>query len=179
MRISQSSILRWGDRRGSSPFRWRSRNQQVPCESLDTFFSQERNCQCGRHEPTKAKTFLKFWFEAECILPPAPNGSLHKTKISLWACAAHSRGYFSFTRKVSKSVSRGLPLRYLLRLKIFQNLLKNGTTVPFLGTMARNFIFPQSITLSRPHSHSVTFPLVYHESFMLLRGVSRGGRAMF
>ena len=91
MRISQSSILRWGDRRGSSPFRGRSRNQQVPCESLDTFFSQERNCQCGRHEPTKAKTFLKFWFEAECILPPAPNGSLHKTKISLWAYAAHSR----------------------------------------------------------------------------------------
>ena len=78
-------------RGGSAPFCWRSRNQQVPCESLVPFFSQERNCQCGRHEPTKAKTFLKFWFEAECILPPAPNGSLHKTKISLWACAAHSR----------------------------------------------------------------------------------------
>ena len=113
----------------------------------------------------------------------SPHGPLESTaktcQFVMWACAAHSRGYFSFTRKVSKSVSKGLPLRYLLRLKIFQNLLKNGTTVPFLGTIARNFIFPQSITLSHPHSHSVTFPLVYHESFMLLRGVSRGGRAMF
>ena len=112
MKILTSSILRWGNRRGDSPFCWRSRNQPVPCESLVPFFSQERNCQCGRHEPTKAKTFLKFWFEAECILPPAPNGSLHKTKISLWAYAAHSCGYFSFTRKVSKSVSKGTPLRY-------------------------------------------------------------------
>ena len=40
--------------------------------------------------------------------------------------------------------------------------------------MTRNFIFPQSITLSRPHSHFVTFPLVYHESFMLLWGDRRG-----
>ena len=45
---------------------WRSRNQEVPCESLVPFFSQERNCQCGRHEPTKAKTFLKLWFETDC-----------------------------------------------------------------------------------------------------------------
>ena len=91
----------------------------------------------------------------------------------MWACAAHSRGYFSFPRKVSKSVSKGLPLRYPLRLKIFQNLSKNGTTVPFLGTMARNFIFPQSITLSCPHSHSVTFPLVYHETFEFRGGAER------
>ena len=27
-------------------------------------------------------------------------------RLSLWAYAAHSRGYFSFTRKVSKSVSK-------------------------------------------------------------------------
>ena len=53
-------------RGGSAPFCWRSRNQEVPCESLVPFFSQERNCQCGRHEPTKAKTFLKLWFETDC-----------------------------------------------------------------------------------------------------------------
>ena len=73
-------------RGGSAPFCWRSRNQEVPCESLVPFFSQERNCQCGRHEPTKAKTFLKLCFEAECIysiLLPAPNGSLQKLKVSL------------------------------------------------------------------------------------------------
>ena len=111
--------------------------------------------------------------------PHDPLESTAKTcQFVMWACAAHSRGYFSFTRKVSKSVSKGLPLRYPLRLKIFQNLLKNGTTVPFLGTMARNFIFPQSITLSCPHSHFVTFPLIYHESFMLLRGDRRGQRPL-
>ena len=98
---------------------------------------------------------------------------LQNPKISLWAYAAHPCGYFSFTRKVSKSVSKGLPLRYPLRLKIFQNLLKNGTTVPFLGTMARNFIFPQSITLSCPHSHSVTFPLVSRK-FHVSPGGSKG-----
>ena len=105
----KSFMIHRGDRRGNSPFCWRSRNQEVPCESLVPFFSQERNCQCGRHEPTKAKTFLKLCFEAECIysiLLPAPNGSLHKTKVSLWAYAAHPCGYFSFTRKVSKSVSK-------------------------------------------------------------------------
>ena len=108
-------------------------------------------------------------------LPHGPLESTAKTcQFVMWACAAHPCGYFSFTRKVSKSVSKGLPLRYPLRLKIFQNLSKNGTTIPFLGTMARNFIFSQSITLSRPHSHFVTFPLVYHESFMLLRGDRRG-----
>ena len=71
----ESFMLHRGNRRGNSPFCWRSRNQQVPCESLVPFFSQERNCQCGRHEPTKAKIFLKLWFEAECkdnILASAP-----------------------------------------------------------------------------------------------------------
>ena len=106
--------------------------------------------------------------------PHDPLESTAKTcQFVMWAYAAHPRGYFSFTRKVSKSVSKGLPLRYPLRLKIFQNLLKNGTTVPFLGTMARNFIFPQSITLSCPHSHFVTFPLIYHESFVYHWGAER------
>ena len=107
--------------------------------------------------------------------PHEPLKSTAETcQFAMWACAAHPCGYFSFTRKVSKSVSKGLPLRYPLRLKTFQNLLKNGTTVLFLGTMARNFIFPQSITLSCPHSHSVTFPLVYHETFEFRGGVERG-----
>ena len=35
-------------------------------------------------------------------------------RLSLWAYAAHPCGYFSFTRKVSKSVSKGIPLRYPL-----------------------------------------------------------------
>ena len=35
-------------------------------------------------------------------------------QIAMWAYAAHSCGYFSVTRKVSKSVSKGLPLRYPL-----------------------------------------------------------------
>ena len=35
-------------------------------------------------------------------------------QIAMWAYAAHPCGYFSFTRKVSKSVSKGLPLRYPL-----------------------------------------------------------------
>ena len=75
-------------RGGSAPFCWRSRNQEVPCESLVPFFSQERNCQCGRHEPTKAKTFLKLCFEAECIYSiwdSAPNNTFEKTKVSLCA----------------------------------------------------------------------------------------------
>ena len=70
-------------RGGSAPFCWRSRNQEVPCESLVPFFSQERNCQCGRHEPTKAKTFLKLCFEAECrdnVLVSAPNGHFCKNE---------------------------------------------------------------------------------------------------
>ena len=41
-------------------------------------------------------------------------------------------------------------------------------------TMTRNFIFPQSITLSRPHSHSVTFPLIYHETFEHRWGIEGG-----
>ena len=41
-------------------------------------------------------------------------------------------------------------------------------------TMTQNFIFPQFITLSCLHSHSVTFPLVYHESFMHHWGDRRG-----
>ena len=75
-------------RGGSAPFCWRSRNQEVPCESLVPFFSQERNCQCGRHEPTKAKIFLKLWFEVECIYRiwvSAPNNTFAKTKVSLCA----------------------------------------------------------------------------------------------
>ena len=35
-------------------------------------------------------------------------------QIAMWAYAAHPCGYFSFTRKVSKSVSKGIPLRYPL-----------------------------------------------------------------
>ena len=35
-------------------------------------------------------------------------------QFAMWAYAAHPCGYFSFTRKVSKSVSKGLPLRYPL-----------------------------------------------------------------
>ena len=89
LRISTSSILHWGSREGATPsLCWRSRNQEVPCESLVPFFSQERNCQCGRHEPTKAKTFLKLCFEVECIYSiwdSAPNNTFEKTKVSLCA----------------------------------------------------------------------------------------------
>ena len=49
--------------------------------SLVPFFTQERNCQRGRHEPTKTRLFLKLRFEAECIysiLTSAPNDSLPK-----------------------------------------------------------------------------------------------------
>ena len=44
--------------------------------------------------PVKETGLLKLRFEAECIysiLLSAPNGSLHKTKVSLWAYAAHPR----------------------------------------------------------------------------------------
>lgn len=40
----------------------------------------------------KVEGLLKLCFEAECIysiLLPAPNGSLQKLKVSLWAYAAH------------------------------------------------------------------------------------------
>ena len=57
----ESFMLHWGN----SPFCWRSRNQEVPCESLVPFFSQERNCQCGRHEPTKLKLYFTLNLEVK------------------------------------------------------------------------------------------------------------------
>ena len=85
--------------------------------SLVPFFTQERNCQRGRHEPTKTRLFLKLRLEAECkdnVLNSAPNDSLPKPETFLWAYAAHSRGSFSRKRKGAKSVSKGIPLRYPL-----------------------------------------------------------------
>ena len=41
-------------------------------------------------------------------------------------------------------------------------------------TMTRNFILSQSITLSFPHSHSATFPLIYHETFEHRWGIEGG-----
>ena len=35
-------------------------------------------------------------------------------RLSLWGYAPHARGSFSFTRKGTKSVSKGIPLRYPL-----------------------------------------------------------------
>ena len=42
-----------------------------------------------------------FYFESE-----------FRERLSLWAYAAHSRGIFPFTRKDTKGVSKGTPLRY-------------------------------------------------------------------
>ena len=56
LRISTSSILHWGSREGATPSLCRrSRNQKVPCVSLPTFFTQERMCGRGVHNPTSAK----------------------------------------------------------------------------------------------------------------------------
>lgn len=35
-------------------------------------------------------------------------------KLIMWGYAPHARGSFSFTRKGTKSVSKGIPLRYPL-----------------------------------------------------------------
>ena len=35
-----------------------------------------------------------------------------RERLSLWAYAAHPRGIFPFTRKDTKGVSKGTPLRY-------------------------------------------------------------------
>ena len=92
----------------------------------------------------------------------------------LWAHAAHTGTDFSFTRKVSKSVSkRRCPLGYLLRdNQICKNLSKNGTLVPFLGAMTQNFVFTESKTLPFTHSHFVTRPLIYHETAVISLGKS-------
>ena len=37
----ESLVYHWGNRRGTSPFCWKSKNQEVFGESLTTFFSQE------------------------------------------------------------------------------------------------------------------------------------------
>ena len=37
----ESLVHHWGNRRGTSPFCWKSKNQEVFGESLTTFFSQE------------------------------------------------------------------------------------------------------------------------------------------
>ena len=64
--ITKVSCITGGVERGQRPLLLEVKEPRVPCESLVPFFSQERNCQCGRHEPTKAKTFLKLWFETDC-----------------------------------------------------------------------------------------------------------------
>ena len=48
-----------------------------------------------------------------CFLLSASN-LISESLFILWAHAAHTGTDFSFTRKVSKSVSKGLPLRYPL-----------------------------------------------------------------
>ena len=66
----------------------------------------------------KVEGLLKLWFEAECIysiLLSAPNGSLHKTKVSLWAYAIHLCASFKLVtsmvqRRAAKSVKFGLVL---------------------------------------------------------------------
>ena len=111
-------------RGGSAPFCWRSRNQQVPCESLVvkrslTFLLQRkypRGAGAGSL-PVKETGLLKLRFEAECIysiLLSAPNGSLHKTKVSLWAYAAHPVSSSFWFRGL---VPPTLALTFLLREK--------------------------------------------------------------
>ena len=74
--------------------------------------------RCGARSSTKKQACWNFALRQSVKIMfwlLLQTDTFAKTKVSLWAYAAHSRGYFSFTRKVSKSVSkRKYPLWYLL-----------------------------------------------------------------
>ena len=98
----------------------------------------------GGEPPCKRNRFAESKLRTNNIWDYARNSSLQKTKVSLWAYAAHTRGYFSFTRKVSKSVSKGFPL-----------------DIPW-GLCPRS------------NRKAVTFPLIHHGSLVLHRGIEGG-----
>ena len=104
---------------------------------------------------------------------------LQKTKVSLWAYAAHPCASLKLDTISRSDLVRNCSFRTRRSLVLTHSLVGEWSKATFSGTMARNFIFPQSIILSCPRSAlTTTFPLVYHESFMLYRGIE-GGSAPF
>ena len=112
LRISTSSILRWGNRRGDSPFCWRSRNQQVPCESLVvkrslTFLLQRkypRGAGAGSH-PAKWTSLLKLEFRVEYISVLLPcNSKIHQTFGFVGSCRPHWHWLFFYEKSQQKRI---------------------------------------------------------------------------
>lgn len=101
---------------------------------------------------------------------------LQKTKVSLWAYAAHARASLKLDTISRSDLVRNCSFRTRRSLVLTHSLVGEWSKATFSGTMARNFIFPQSITLSCPRSNrnAVTLPLIHHGSLVLHRGNRRG-----
>ena len=105
---------------------------------------------------------------------------LQNPKISLWAYAAHARASLKLDTISRSDLVRNCSLRTRRSLVLTHSLVGEWSKATFSGTMARNFIFPQSITLSCPRSNrkAVTLPLIHHRSLVLHQGIE-GGSAPF